>query len=76
MDEIIKLMHLAEKYDVFIEFNSHSMIVRRYGDIDGRAYNYNMSFAPSFVEEFGVEKCLDKFEDRCNKYIEDFKSKE
>ena len=49
------------------------MIVQKFGEIDGRPYKYNMSFSPSFIEEFGVEKCLDEFEDRCNKYIEDLK---
>lgn len=76
MDEIIKLMHLAEEYDVLIEFNSYSMIIQRYGDIEGRTYNYNTSFLPSFVEEYGVKKCLDEFEDRLNKYIDYLKNKE
>lgn len=75
MDEMIKLMHLAEEYDVLIEFNSYSMIIRRYGDIEGRTYNYNMSFLPSFIEEYGIEKCLDEFEDRLNKCIDDLKNK-
>lgn len=73
MDEIIKLIHLAEEYDVIIEFNSFSMIVRKYGEINGKPYNYNMAFSIEKIAEKGVEKCLDYFEDCANKEIERLK---
>lgn len=73
MDEIIKLMNFAKEYGVFIEFNSFSMIIRKYGETNGRPYKYNMAFAIEIIAERGLEKCFDYFEKYVNEEIKRLK---
>ena len=73
MDEIIKLMNFAKEYGVFIEFNSFSMIVRKYGEINGKPYKYNMAFELEIITAKGVQKCLDYFEKCADEEIERLK---
>ena len=74
MIDAAKVMSLCKYYDVYIEFTSLSLIIRKFGDIEGRNYKYSQAFLLEDIDLFGLERCIEIFDTRFNKELERLKN--
>lgn len=60
---LYKIQELCKELEIHIEINRDCLIFKRYGEINGRQYEYNQTFSLMEIEErFGnLDNCADEY---------------
>lgn len=72
---LYKIQELCKELDIHIEINRDCLIFKRYGEINGRRYNYNQAFSLFEIEKRyqTLDNCADEYMTRLEKEKEKLK---